>query len=339
MENAAGAAEKPRETTALPCSPTPDRVLITIIYLRNVSSQKVLSELTGMSRHRLQRLTGRLAIPHAAAIERRRYRQRGADRLPGTRGGIFRQKITDTDPDPGHDPGDRGLEPGVRVGDDQLDATQAAGLQGSQERSPERAVFAVPDIETRGLRGARRRRPRRPRPRPGRSPGGSPGPCSRSRPGTRRERPSGQGPGWVPERCDLGVQAGADPAHLGLGDPAVRAECLDQVIDLAGRGALQALQQRREERSSPQPGDLQVQVSRCRGDRPRPVPVALRWSNPVGLACRHTSGTTPRAGVAAHPRTLACSSFCSPDTGGCDRLDRGPPGELRLLRQANDVRA
>ena len=205
MENAAGAAEKPRETTALPCSPTPDRVLITIIYLRNVSSQKVLSELTGMSRHRLQRLTGRLAIPHAAAIERRRYRQRGADRLPGTRGGIFRQKITDTDPDPGHDPGDRGLEPGVRVGDDQLDATQAAGLQGSQERSPERTVFAVPDIETRGLRGARRRRPRRPRPRPGRSPGGSPGPCSRSRPGTRRERPSGPGarvgPGTPRPRC------------------------------------------------------------------------------------------------------------------------------------------
>jgi hypothetical protein len=136
------------------------RVLITIIYLRHVCSQKVLSDLlsinpasigaaiketrqlleqhrvtitptslcfaraqdllgylahgqvrtpqpphrelshpalTGMGRHELQQLIQRLAIPHAAAIERRRYRQRGADRLPGTRGGVFRQKITDTD--------------------------------------------------------------------------------------------------------------------------------------------------------------------------------------------------------------------------------------------------
>jgi hypothetical protein len=40
--------------------------------------------------------TGR-AIPHDAAIERRHYRQRGADRLPGTRGGVFRQKINDAD--------------------------------------------------------------------------------------------------------------------------------------------------------------------------------------------------------------------------------------------------
>lgn len=136
------------------------RVLITIVYLRQVCSQKVLSELleinpssighaiaetrqlleehgcsvtpttlrfsrasdlldylehgptvsqprlpevlsdptlTGMSRHELQHLTERLALGHAAQVERRRHQRRGRDRLPGTRGGIFRQKITDAE--------------------------------------------------------------------------------------------------------------------------------------------------------------------------------------------------------------------------------------------------
>jgi hypothetical protein len=34
-------------------------------------------------------------VPYAAAIEQRRHRQRGGNRRPGTRGGVFRQKITD----------------------------------------------------------------------------------------------------------------------------------------------------------------------------------------------------------------------------------------------------
>ncbi|GAB3976685.1 hypothetical protein GCM10029978_066730 [Actinoallomurus acanthiterrae] len=137
-----------------------DRVLITVIYLRRVCSQKVLCELlsinptsigkaiadtrmvmeqhrvtltsttlcfcraqdlldhlahgssrhrtalpdelshpdlTGMSRQELHGLIERLTIPYEAVIERRRHKQRGGDRLPGTRGGVFRQKITDTD--------------------------------------------------------------------------------------------------------------------------------------------------------------------------------------------------------------------------------------------------
>ena len=53
--------------------------------------------LTGMSRQDLQRLTERLALPHAAAIERRRHRQRGGDRTPGTRRGVFKQRLTDTE--------------------------------------------------------------------------------------------------------------------------------------------------------------------------------------------------------------------------------------------------
>ncbi|TDC77017.1 transposase family protein [Actinomadura sp. 7K507] len=52
--------------------------------------------LTGMTRQDLDTLIDRLTIPHAATIERRRHRQRGGDRLPGTRRGVFPQKITDT---------------------------------------------------------------------------------------------------------------------------------------------------------------------------------------------------------------------------------------------------
>ncbi|MFG1967457.1 transposase family protein [Nonomuraea sp. NPDC049028] len=39
----------------------------------------------------------KLIVPYAAAIEQRRHRQRGGHRRPGTRGGVFRQKITDGD--------------------------------------------------------------------------------------------------------------------------------------------------------------------------------------------------------------------------------------------------
>jgi hypothetical protein len=54
-------------------------------------------ELTGMPREDFQHLVERITVPYLAAIERRRHHHRGGDRLPGTRGGVFRQKITDTD--------------------------------------------------------------------------------------------------------------------------------------------------------------------------------------------------------------------------------------------------
>ncbi|SPT49844.1 ISAzo13 family transposase [Actinomadura madurae] len=53
--------------------------------------------LTGMSRDALHALLEELIVPYAAAIEQRRHRQRGGDRRPGSRGGVFRQKITDGD--------------------------------------------------------------------------------------------------------------------------------------------------------------------------------------------------------------------------------------------------
>ncbi|MFJ1656702.1 ISAzo13 family transposase [Streptomyces sp. NPDC088337] len=53
--------------------------------------------LTGMSREALHALLEELIVPYAAAIEERRHRQRGGNRRRGTRGGVFRQKITDGD--------------------------------------------------------------------------------------------------------------------------------------------------------------------------------------------------------------------------------------------------
>ncbi|WP_165970375.1 transposase family protein [Actinomadura sp. 6K520] len=49
-----------------------------------------------MTRQDLNALIDRPTIPHAAAVERRRHRRRSADRLPGTRRGVFPQKVTDT---------------------------------------------------------------------------------------------------------------------------------------------------------------------------------------------------------------------------------------------------
>lgn len=136
-----------------------DRVLVTVIYLRQICSQKVLAELlainsnsisnaiadtrtlleqrkhaiaptklrcnsvsqlldfldgnaepasavllpdlltdprlTGMSRRQLADLLDRIRLPHNAQIEHRRYHRRGRHPLPGTRGGVFKQKLTD----------------------------------------------------------------------------------------------------------------------------------------------------------------------------------------------------------------------------------------------------
>jgi hypothetical protein len=54
-------------------------------------------DLTGMTREDFHALLDRVAVAYRAAIERRRHHQRGGARRPGTRGGVFRQKITDAD--------------------------------------------------------------------------------------------------------------------------------------------------------------------------------------------------------------------------------------------------
>ena len=53
--------------------------------------------LTGMPRPELAALTERIVPVLAARAERHRHRARGGERLPGARGGIFMQKITDAE--------------------------------------------------------------------------------------------------------------------------------------------------------------------------------------------------------------------------------------------------
>jgi hypothetical protein len=138
-----------------------DRVLITIVYLRQICSQNVLSDLlgintnsigqaiaetrqlliehhrtihpttlrftttnalaqylssgqpepprsrvpeqlahptlTGLSRAELAAMTERVKHVQDARNERHRHRRRGGERLPGARGGVFQQKITDAE--------------------------------------------------------------------------------------------------------------------------------------------------------------------------------------------------------------------------------------------------
>ena len=52
---------------------------------------------TGMSRDELHELTERLALRQAAQAERLGYRRRGGPRQPGTRGGVFPQKISNSE--------------------------------------------------------------------------------------------------------------------------------------------------------------------------------------------------------------------------------------------------
>ncbi|MFD3788722.1 ISAzo13 family transposase [Streptomyces cyaneofuscatus] len=53
--------------------------------------------LTGIDRTELGSLIDQLSLQQAALIERRRHQHRGGPRQPGTRGGVFRQKITDAE--------------------------------------------------------------------------------------------------------------------------------------------------------------------------------------------------------------------------------------------------
>ena len=113
------------------------------------------------------------------------------------------------------------------------------------------------------------------------------------------------------ERADDLVEAGADPGHLGLGDPGVDAHRRDQVVHGAGRDAVDVglhhhrvqglvdapsgFEDRREERALAELGDPQLDVTGLGRQHPRPVTVA--FGDPgVGafVAVRRRSARSPR---------------------------------------------
>jgi hypothetical protein len=124
----------------------------------------------------------------------------------------------------------------VGVGDDQLHPGQPTGLERAQQRRPEGTVLGVADIQAEHFPAAVGGHPGGDDDRPGDHPAVHAG---LEVGGVQEQvREGGVGQRTGPEVGDLGVQLGADPGDLRLGDPSVHAQGLDQVVDLAGGGAV-----------------------------------------------------------------------------------------------------
>ena len=137
---------------------------------------------------------------------------------------------------PGQHRADGLLKAGVGIGDDQLHAGQPACLERAQERGPEGAVLADSHVQAQDLAATI---------------GGHAG-GNHDRAGDDPAIDAGLEAGGIqeqvregdvakrtgPEAGNLGVQLGADPADLRLGDASIDAKGLNQVVDLAGGGAV-----------------------------------------------------------------------------------------------------
>ena len=133
-------------------------------------------------------------------------------------------------------PGDGRLEAEVVIGDHQLHPGQAPGPQTLEERRPERSRLAVAHGHAQHLPVT-----------VGAHPGGYHHGTG-DHPAVDPTLDVGgvgedvgkldvvEGP--VAEGLEIGVELGADAAHLALGDPRAHAQGLDQVIDLAGAHAV-----------------------------------------------------------------------------------------------------
>jgi hypothetical protein len=195
----------------------------------------------------------------------------------------------------GHGGLDRLSQAKVGVGDDQLHPGQPTGLQRAQERRPERPILAVAHAEAEHLPATITTHPSGHHHGLGDDSSVDPGLAVGGVQKHIGKHLAGQRP--VPKRANLGVQLGADPGDLGLGDAAVDAQGTDQVVDLAGGGAMHVglhhhrqqrpvdaaarLQQRREERARAQLG-MRSSTSPALVDSNR-ARVPLRWAVRVSV--------------------------------------------------------
>ena len=257
-----------------------------------------------------------------------------------------------------HHRGDRLFEPGVGIGDHQLGAGQAAGLQRPQECRPERPVLAVADGEPEDLTATVRGDTGGDHDRLGHHPGplAALATTGATDPGLAvgrieehvRELLVGQIP--IGERCDLLVQVGADPRHLRLADPGLGTQRLNQVVDLphARTGHIRLhdhreqglvdppppLQQTREERPGAELGDRQVQVAGRSGDRLGPGAVAL--GDPSGAALMGLS-TNQRRSLGVDQLLQHHLQRVTNHLGGVGGLQRIEHLEQGRLRQGHRV--
>ena len=131
----------------------------------------------------------------------------------------------------------------------------------------------------------------------------------------------GQGP--VPERPDLLIEVRADPRDLGLADPGVGAQGLDQVVDLPGRDPVQVgLHHHREQRLVDPPPTLE----QARGRTTRPA----AWGSAAPDHPRSWSASAAGTRCAASVRSSVRSQGPAPITRSARR--RSTPGRSSALR-------
>lgn len=178
------------------------------------------------------------------------------------------------------------------IGDDQVHSRQTSGLQSDQELAPELEGLAVSDGDAEDLAGAVDRHPCRHDKGLGDHVRTHPHLAIRRVEEHVRER--GVRESAVVESGDLGVEACADAGDLGLRHSRAHAQRGDEVVDTAGRDAVDvglhdhrmqglvdpsaAFEQRGEERAGPQFGDLDLDVAAGGRDRLAAVSVAVRGS-------------------------------------------------------------